>query len=91
MFDEPSGAESKGGNRGFGGGTEIQQHLMRQAPNEPSRGISPTRGLVVTLLSNRIGVEFGVLSGLPLFRAIGQLVLRPRIGPIRGVMLTLLS
>jgi len=32
MFDEPSGAESKGGNCGFGGGTEIQQHLMRQAP-----------------------------------------------------------
>jgi hypothetical protein len=38
MFDEPSGAESKGGNRGFGGGTEIQQHLMRQAPNIRSLG-----------------------------------------------------
>ncbi len=32
MSDEPSGAESKGVNCGFGGGIEIQQHLMRQAP-----------------------------------------------------------
>jgi hypothetical protein len=60
MFDEPSGAESKGGNRGFGGGTEIQQHLMRQAPDPQRQACArETKAEVVVAVVGVVVVAIG--------------------------------